>query len=119
MVSNIGSPKTINGATMTIAVYVLATPSMDITASEYPKKLEPVSPINVFAGLKLNGRNPINAPASAVTAIIAIIGELFKEKIIKSDIHEITPIPEDNPSKPSIRLIAFVIPTIHPQCNNY
>lgn len=38
-------------------------------------KFEPVSPINVFAGLKLNGKNPISAPANAVTKSIAITGE--------------------------------------------
>lgn len=50
---------------------------------------------------------------NAVINIIEISGELFKEKIIKSDIQEIKAIPEDKPSKPSNKLIAFVIPIIH------
>jgi hypothetical protein len=74
--------------------------------------LEPVSPINVFAGLKLNGINPSKLPASAVIIMILIKGEPFNEKIINKDTQEIIPIPEDNPSNPSIKLIAFVIPTI-------
>ena len=71
---------------------------MEITAKLYPKKLEPVSPINVLAGLKLNGKNPVNAPANAVTNSIAMSGESFKAKIIIKDKHEINEIPEDKPS---------------------
>ena len=67
-----------------------------------------------MAGLKLNGRNPAKAPAKAVINNIAIIGEPFKANIISNDTHDINATPEDSPSKPSIRLIAFVIPTIHP-----
>ena len=52
-VSNIGRARTMIGATITIAVYVFAIPTMDIIDKQYPKKLDPVSPINVFAGLKL------------------------------------------------------------------
>lgn len=95
-------------------MYVFATPKIDITANENPKKLDPVSPINVLAGLKLNGKNPTIEPASAVINNIAIKGEAFKVNIINSEKHEIRVIPEDNPSNPSIKFIAFVIPTIHP-----
>ena len=41
------------------------------------------------------------------------IKAIFKAKIISSETHDINAIPEDKPSKPSIKLIAFVIPTIH------
>ena len=81
-------------------------------ASENPIKLEPVSPINVFAGLKLNGKNPTSAPANAVIKTIAINGEPFNANTINRDKQEIKVTPEDSPSKPSIKLIAFVIPTI-------
>ena len=92
---------------------------IEITASENPKKLEPVSPINVFAGLKLYGKNPTIAPDKAVIKIIDINGDLFKEKIINKDKHEIKETPEDSPSSPSIKLIAFVIPTIQHIVNIY
>ena len=46
-VSNIGIASIIIGAIKTNAVYVLATPSIDIIARENPIKFEPVSPINV------------------------------------------------------------------------
>ena len=39
IVSNIGSPKTINGKTITAAVYVFAEPNIEITANENPKKV--------------------------------------------------------------------------------
>ena len=100
------------GAIKTNAVYVFATPKIDITASENPKKFEPVSPINVLAGLKLYGKNPEIAPPNAVISTIAITGEPFNVNIISNDIQEIKLIPEDNPSSPSIKLIAFVTPTI-------
>ena len=52
----------------------MAIPIIEITAKQYPKKFEPVSPIKVLAGLKLNGKNPTNAPAKAVIKIIEIKG---------------------------------------------
>ena len=92
----------------------MAIPIIEITAKQYPKKFEPVSPIKVLAGLKLNGKNPTNAPAKAVIKIIEIKGEPFNENIIIKDIHDISDIPVESPSNPSIKLIAFVIPIIHP-----
>ncbi len=38
-VSNIGKPKTINGNTITAAVYVFAEPNIDIIDKENPKNL--------------------------------------------------------------------------------
>ena len=55
---------------------------------------------------------PEIAPPKAVINTIAINGEPFNVNIINNDIHEIKLIPEDNPSNPSIKLIAFVTPTI-------
>ena len=112
-VSNIGSAKTIIGAIKTIAVYVFATPKIEITDSINPIKFDPTSPIKVLAGLKLYGRNPTIAPANAVVSIIAIIGDWFSENTIMSDIQDNSVIPDDNPSRPSLKFIAFVIPTIH------
>ena len=81
-------------------------------AREKPKKLEPVSPIKVLAGLKLNGKNPTIAPPKAAISNTAISGDLLSVKIINNEKQEIKVIPEDNPSKPSIKLMAFVIPII-------
>ena len=82
-------------------------------ASINPKKFAPVSPIKVFAGAKLNGKNPNNAPINAVINIIAIKGDAFNAKIINKDIQEINVIPDDSPSNPSVKFIAFVTATIH------
>ena len=62
IVSNIGRPNTIIGSTTTNAVAVFAIPSIDTIDKVKPIKFEPISPINVFAGLKLNGRKPDSAP---------------------------------------------------------
>ena len=86
---------------------------IDIIARAYPKKFEPVSPINVLAGEKLNGKNPTSAPAKAVIKITDTIDEPLSTNIISNDTADITDIPEDNPSKPSIKLIAFVTITTH------
>ena len=85
---------------------------MEITAKLKPRKLEPVSPINVFAGLKLNGKNPKIAPANAVVKIIANNGEPLSANIIINETHDTRDIPEDNPSSPSIKFIALVTPII-------
>ena len=90
----------------------MATPKIETTDNIKPKKFEPASPINVFAGEKLYGKNPVNAPISAVIIIIAIIGDSFNANIINNEIHDINVIPDDKPSKPSVKLIAFVTPTI-------
>ena len=88
---------------------------IEIIDKENPKKFEPTSPIYVFAGLKLNGKKPTIAPPNAVISKIAISGdEGFRVNTINNEIHDIKVIPEDNPSKPSIKLIALVIPTIQP-----
>ena len=52
------------------------------------------------------------APAKAVIKIIDINGESFVENIISKLMQDISDTPEDRPSSPSIKLIAFVIPTI-------
>ena len=47
---------------------------------------------------------------------LIITGEISRTSVIR-DIDDITDIPDDSPSRPSIKLIAFVIPTIHPTVN--
>ena len=82
--SNIGNPNTITGNTITANVYVLAIPKIDTIANINPKKFEPVSPINVFAGEKLYGKNPTNAPANAVINTIDISYDSFSTNIIST-----------------------------------
>lgn len=112
-VSSIGIKNTMSGAIITMAVYVFATPNIEIIERQYPKKLDPISPIKVLAGFKLNGKNPEIPPAKAVISIIDISGDPFNTNTINKEKHDIKHIPDDNPSNPSIKLIALVIPTIH------
>jgi len=83
-------------------------------AKEKPKKFDPVSPIKVFAGVKLNGKKPTIAPANAVISKIEIKDDSFNVNIINNEKQDINVIPEESPSKPSIKFIAFVIPIIQP-----
>ena len=77
-----------------------------------PKKLDPISPINVLAGLKLNGKNPIIPPRSATTKRIASSLAPFNIKTTVNDKAEIAETPPARPSKPSIKLSALVTPII-------
>ena len=68
--------------------------------------------MNIFAGLKLYGRNPSAAPA---IAIIASVGTycpwIYATYPIQSA--DIAAIPAASPSSPSIRFTAFVIAISH------
>ena len=70
--------------------------------------------MNILAGFKLYGKNPTNAPISDVIKIIETTGDPLNANTISIETHEIIEIPDDRPSSPSIKLIAFVIPTIQP-----
>lgn len=78
------------------------------------KSLSQYLRIKVFAGAKLNGKNPTKAPEIAVISKMEISGEPFNTNIINKDTADITEIPADSPSNPSIKLIELVTPTIHP-----
>ena len=88
------------------------TPCIDNVASINPKNVEPVSPINIFAGLKLNGKNPKHEPISAIPKIAIEYSPTLID-INTSDIDIIADTPAANPSRPSIKFTAFVMNTIH------
>ena len=76
-----------------------------------PKSNDPVSPINTFAGCKLNIKNPSVAPITILpkteTSPIPIISPItVKHVIIIADTLD------DNPSIPSVKFIAFVVARI-------
>ena len=87
-------------------------PSIDIVASIKPKKFEPESPINVLAGLKLYGKNPISPPSNATVSIYTEGVAPFNIKIINIENVEIAETQVASPSSPSIKLSAFVTPII-------
>ena len=69
------------GRITVIKVYVFAIPIIETVARTKPKKLEPVSPINVLAGLKLYGKNPISPPNKATVRISGSSLDPFNIKI--------------------------------------
>ncbi len=112
VVSRIGTPKIIIGTIKEKTATFLNSP---ITASEliiYPKNKDPVSPIKIFAGLKLYFRNPSVLP-SIIKPSKATVGfpiEIASPENVSKTMEDT---PAAKPSKPSIRLIALVIATIH------
>ena len=97
--SNIGIASITIGAINTTIVYVLATPTIAITAIIKPINCAPTSPTNVFAGYLLNGKNPAVPPASAVIKNIEIIGDKFIMKITIRARDDIRTMPEESPIK--------------------
>ena len=76
-----------------------------------PKSNEPVSPINTFAGCKLNIKNPKTTPITALpnmdsSSIPATIPIIVKQVIIIADTLD------ESPSIPSVKFTAFVAPNI-------
>ena len=72
---------------------------------------EPVSPINTFAGCKLNIKNPKVAPITTlpnieISGVINLIPIIVKHVIIIDETLE------HSPSIPSVKFIAFVVPNI-------
>jgi len=61
-VSSIGIPRIRMGTAKVKVVALLRAPSTDTVAKTPPKKSAPPSPINILAGGKLYGRNPIEEP---------------------------------------------------------
>ena len=82
----------------------------DVIAKIDPKKYEPASPIYNSDGYLLKIKNPISAPVKGniINNIQLVTSDWVKENKVNK---KIIPIPEANPSKPSIQLIALVDPT--------
>ena len=81
-------------------------------AKTNPMKSEPASPKKMRAGLKLYGRNPSAEPASAIITS-ATSGLVCSTEMTKSTRLEIVATPASRPSSPSMKLIAFIMPTYH------
>ena len=52
-VSKMGKPRMINGTTKEMTAYSLNRPVTETVASTNPKKVAPVSPMKILAGLRL------------------------------------------------------------------
>ena len=84
---------------------------MDSVASIKPKNVEPVSPMKMLAGFKLNGIKPTQAPASTASKI-AIGTSPISSDTASMVMQAIAETPTARPSKPSMRLTALVMATI-------
>ena len=109
----IGTAKTTKGNNIA-SVATFMTPVIDIAASKNPENNAPLSPINIFAGLKLNVKNASIEPANIkpIKALIGLGGLSVIAKIAKVIALTVTTEPA-KPSTPSIKFSAFEIPTIH------
>ena len=73
--------------------------------------MEPVSPMKIFAGLKLYRKNPTVAPASARDIHAKSVWPSCNV-MAQTAIQAMKEIPAAKPSRPSIRFTIFVNPTI-------
>lgn len=102
----------IMGITKETTAVNLKTPTTETTERVYPRNIAPVSPIKIFAGFELNGRNPIQEP-TRIAVIIIIEASACRIETTRREVAQIAETPQASPSSPSIKLIAFVSPTIH------
>ena len=80
-----------------------------IPAIAPPKSKDPVSPINTLAGWRLNIKNPKQAPIKIVPAnVTSLIPNIILIDTRQVKIIVVTLV--DNPSIPSVKLTAFVVP---------
>ena len=66
VVSNIGIPSVIIGINTASAAADYIVAFIETKDNVKPKNSDPVSPIKIFAGLKLNGKKPSIAPIKAI-----------------------------------------------------
>ena len=113
VISAIGTANTKNGKSIA-SVALFITPVIDIEASINPENSAPESPINIFAGLKLKVKNAIIEPAriNPISALIGFGGVIASAIIARVTAFIVITEPA-NPSTPSIKLTALLIPTIH------
>ena len=85
-----------------------------------PKNIEPISPINILAGLKLNIKKPRHAPSIINVSVISKLPILcIINAITPIVVKNIVPIPAARPSNPSIKLIIFITAIINITVNGY
>ena len=63
--------------------------------------------MKIFAGLKLNGRKPMQAPASAAM-MSAVTASPSCARMMKMETEEMVQTPQARPSRPSIQFTAFM-----------
>ena len=107
-VSSIGNPNETTGMATATIVGAFCAPSRARALSRNPMNRLPQSPRKIVAGLKLKRRNPRMAPASAIV-IRATKDDWLTRATTNTTNVENRADPAARPSKPSIRLNAFVM----------
>ena len=82
-----------------------------IPAIAPPSSNEPVSPMNTCAGYILNNKNPKLVPIIIdPNIVVSFIFHIIEIMVNVAIINVVTPV--DNPSIPSVKFTAFVVPNI-------
>src|SRR5665648_124313 len=110
-VSKMGRARTIIGIKIKKAFPLFNTHKAPTEANMKPAKVLPESPKNILAGYKLNLKKANMLPARAIDTRLRVSKFCLKPKIRKAT-RAIRETPQANPSKPSIRLMELVMPTI-------
>ena len=110
-ISKIGTPRIRNGTANEIIAYILNRPVTDNVASMKPRNVAPVSPIKILAGFILYGKKPRHAPKSAERMIATFVSATISAMTVSAAV-EMADTPAARPSRPSIKLTAFVMATI-------
>ena len=84
---------------------------MAIPAKAPPKAREPVSPINTFAGFALKYKNPIQTALTIIPKKVTLREPANIPTTAKATL-AIADVPAANPSKPSVKFTALVVPKI-------
>jgi hypothetical protein len=112
VVSNIGRAKITIGMAKVKADVFVNLSFNPITARRNPRNILPVSPMKIFAGLKLYRRNPKQLPAKAADKEAIKNCPFMAERRRKKE-EAMPAMPTDKPSILSKRLKALVMPTTH------
>src|SRR6266403_5315722 len=110
--SRIGNPSDKTGIATATIVGAFCDPASASAANMNPINKLPESPKKIVAGWKLNRKNPSVVPVSAIanktTSGFGTISDITSTTTVVN-----TADPAANPSKPSIKLNAFVINSTH------
>ena len=103
-----------------VRVSVLICPVIEIAddAINRPTRSAPASPMNIFAGCQLNGRNPAHAPIRmALMSAARLKNSDWRDRLVmmklytKKALFAMSTTPATRPSRPSMKLTAFITST--------
>jgi len=84
---------------------------MEMAARVKPRNIDPASPMNILAGLKLWGRKPMALPARAAAITVTCGRRSIRAATNMAARAAMEAMPAANPSRPSMRFITFITAT--------